>query len=202
MALPAQEPFTGATANLVDPPWALFATILKKDGSGRGTLTSSSLDCLETWDSDAFANDQYSQYVVKFTGSVGQYIYLVARVTGASVAAGTFYWFWSDGASDTALLKSVTNVATTLATANATAFVSGDLFKLICNGTAISVTQNGSTILSATDSAATTGSAGMGGSGTIGTVLFDDWEGNNVSGGPVAALVDIIGHGMIPIPRL
>lgn len=190
MALPAQEPFTGATANLADPPWKVTTVtgvnhFIKKDGSGNGTVTGAGTDDLETWDNDTFANDQYSQYVAKFTGPSGSadYIYLIARVTGTEHNTWTTYWFWSDGGSDTALIKSVAGTGTTLATANATTYVSGDVFRLICVGTAISVTKNGSTILSATDSSVTSGVAGMGGAGVSGTLLFDDWEGGNVATG-------------------
>ncbi len=187
MALPAQEPFTGATANLADPPWhktTAFGVdrLVKKDGSGHGTPVDTNLDDLAYWDNDTFANDQYSQFVARFTGPGDgtQYLYLLSRHTGGELSTCNNYRLESDGGSDTSLYKTITGVTTALGTANSTTWTSGDVLKLTCTGTTISVAKNGSTIITATDSAVTAGVGGMGGSGATG-ILFDDWEGGNVA---------------------
>lgn len=185
MALPATESYSGASADLSDPPWTLYRTTqVKTDGSGNGTPSANNSDALKYWNADTFGNDQYSKYLAKFNGSGtgAGYCYLLARASG-TFSSGNAYWFWSDGGSDTAIYKNISGTLTVLGTANSTTFVTNDELKIDCSGTTISAYKNGSSIISQTDSAIASGAAGMGGWGVSGTVLFDTWEGGNVSAG-------------------
>lgn len=197
-ALPANEPYTGSAGVLVDTPWHQYVSgsnlrRVAKDGLGNGKPNgdgSAGDDAVMYWDSatDTFGNDQYSQYTAKFVGlGTGlDYLYLFARVTGGAdyQTGGSFYMFWTDGGSDTVLLYTTAGNSSlvSLGTSNATVFTSGDIFKLSCVGTTISVAKNGSNIISVTDSHVTSGQPGMGGSGAT-VVLFDDWQANNIGGG-------------------
>jgi hypothetical protein len=192
MSLPATENYSAATADLPDPPWATWkgnpgGFKIKTDGSGRGTPNTNNQDCLDRWDNDTFNNDQYSQVVARFTGPGNgtQYLYLIARATGATSTPSTAftYWFWSDGGSDTSIIKHPGSASeVVLATANATTFASGDLLRFEVSGSTLTGFKNGGSVITATDSSITTGAAGMGGFGSIGTVLIDDWEGGNLGG--------------------
>lgn len=190
MTLPATETFSGSAAAITDPPWTQWRypgvpnSRVFTDGSGNGCPETTNLDCFAIWNADSPGNDQYAQITTKWTGPGNGtgYIYLIARATG-SYATGTYYWFWCDGGSDCALLKVVGNSGspTTLGTANATTFVSGDVFKLECIGTTIKVYKNGSAIITVTDSAAASGTFGVGCWGVAATVKFDTFQGDNVA---------------------
>jgi hypothetical protein len=155
---------------------------LKQDGSGRGTVETSNVDVMGVWKNDTFGNDHFSEIVTKWTGPADGtgYIYLLARAPNTdNGTTGNYYFFWSDGGSDTALLSVIAGSGSTIATANATTFTSGTVFRLTCSGSTISVTKNGSNILSVTDSAVSVRDAVAWAAHTTstGTTLFDDWQG-------------------------
>lgn len=190
MALPATYIFPGTPGVGLSASWTYASTVstIKNDTTaGDGTVNSANTDAIAWWNADAFGNNHYSQIQTEWTGTgTGtDYVYLVARATGTGSGTVTTqitaYWFWSDGGSDTTIIKSVSGTQTPLVTANATTFAAGDVFRLICNGSTISVNKNGSQIMTVTDSSiASGGAAGMGGFGGIGTVKFSHWQGDNV----------------------
>lgn len=196
MALPATENFSAAAGNLPNPPWFnahnTASSSVATDGLGHGKPNTNTADALAVWINDAFPNDQYSQFKAGFVGlGTGlDYLYLLARATNNvdfEGASGKGYLWFSDGGSDTELQSVVSGAFTTIATANTVAYTIGDLFKLQCVGTTISVLKNGTTIsgMSVTNSAAASGSAGCGGSQTTATVLFTAWEGGSLAAATV-----------------
>lgn len=193
MALPASEAFAGAAGNLADPPWTQFRpglnSHLARNGSGVGTIEQANTDSFGLWNADTFSSDHYSQVTAQFTGPANgtRYLYLIVRASGV-YATGNWYWFWTDGGSDTAVLRVVSGAGTSIGSANATTFTSGDVFKLqaVGSGTATVVTayKNGSAIITVNDtsgSALSGGAPGVGGwsNGTL--PLFDDWVGDNIA---------------------
>jgi hypothetical protein len=118
------------------------------------TLTSGTvLNCAYT--ATSFTNDQVSQvtFIAPSTDGIG------ATCRTAS-GASTGYTLLLDGLGDSRILKSVAGVASNLATGGP-AFAIGDVATIACVGTTITAYKNGTQILSATDSAITSGSPGM-----------------------------------------
>ncbi len=187
MALPATESFTGALALLADPPWAVgtFTYDVQKDGTGLGSCNLNGSDCYRWWDADTFPNDQYGEITWASTPTVAgnDYLYLQGRGNWGSGQMQTGYWAWSDGLSDTAILRVDTGSLTSLGTANATTFVSGDVMRLELSGTSIKLLKNGSAIISVTDANYSGGPIGMGGYTVAGTLRFDNFQADALSGG-------------------
>lgn len=186
------EDFAGATANLTTP-WVQWRAGVnhsyKRNGSGLGTNEATSNDAGAIYN-NTVGNDQYSQMVPQFNGpgDGSKYIYLLLRSQNTAdvytSASGTFYWFWSDGGSDTKVLYTKTGAAapTTIKTDNTFTFASGDTIKFEVIGTALKVYKN-STVwagLSVTDAQIASGFPGIGSWGST-LPTFDNWQGGDTS---------------------
>lgn len=187
MTLPASEDFSGAIAGLADPPWGIgtYVFLIEKDGTGLGACNYPGSDCYEYWDADSFPNDQYGELTWASTPTVpgNDYVYLQGRGTWGSGSMQTGYWAWSDGLSDTAIMRVDSGVQTVLGTANTTTFVSGDVMRLELNGTAVRILKNGLLVLSVTDSTYSAGPVGMGGATATGTLRIDNFLADALTGG-------------------
>lgn len=192
MSLPASEAFTGGAGVLPNPSWVPWKNSISRDGSGAGTVTTDNVDCISFWSTatDTFPNDQYSQ-VVAGSGMGGggggfNYLYALVRVSGV-FASGTAYWFWTDGVSDTQVIKSIATVETTLASSAAVTATAGDTFKLEVIGTTLKVYKNGVLIpaLTCTDAAVASGQPGCGAfqvAASGGNMKFDNWQADAAAG--------------------
>ncbi len=193
------EDFAGSAASLTTP-WVQWRSSglsrdLKRDGGGKGAAQAAG-----TTDNGAFYNNtiganQYSQVQVgTWTISAGvNYLYLMVRcdlvATPTDIhTSGTYYWFWSDGTSDTALIEVTAGSGAVLDTANGTTFATGDVFKFEIIGSAMKVYKNGAAITwttsgttTVTDATIATGFPGVGlAIGDIAADLIDNWEGGDV----------------------
>lgn len=124
----------------------------------------------------SWPNNQYAQITVgsavDTTTDAG-----VGPMGRASTVQQTAY-FGQTNTNETKVYKVVNGSYTQLGS-NGAACATGDILKLICNGTSISATKNGTTIVGAvTDSAIASGSAGMWGTnGGSPTGTMDNFQG-------------------------
>lgn len=188
------EDFAGAAADLTTP-WVQWDTVIshpfRRDGSGLGSPTLTSLDSGAIYN-NTVGNDQYSQFVPQFNGPADttKYIYLLLRApnTANSYLAGSFYWFWSDGGSDTQILKTTNGaaLATNIKTDNTFTYASGDTIKFEVVGTTLKVYKNGTVFsgLTVTDATIASGFPGMGAEGSV-LPTVDNWQGGDVSAGTI-----------------
>lgn len=107
----------------------------------------------------ALNNDQYAQITVASmvaaaNGQAG------AVVRAATPTTATLYYGSTSGGTGTFIVKYVAGAATTLAS-NATDGVAGDIMRLQVTGSALRLFRNGVSELTATDSAITSGRAGI-----------------------------------------
>jgi hypothetical protein len=201
------EDFAGAAADLA-APWVQWknATPMRRNGSGVAVPNVANSDSGAFYN-DSTGNDQYSQIVPQFNGPANgsRYIYLMLR--GPSAAdqynTGVWYWFWSDGGSDTQVLRATAGAGSlsNLATDNTFTFSSGDTLKFEIVGTALKVYKNGSlhSALNATDGNIAGGKPGFGLWGG-GPPTADNWEGGDVAvagGQPISKR-----HGGVPFMSL
>lgn len=118
------------------------------------TLTSGTvLNCAYT--AASFTNDQVSQVTFSAPSTDG-----IGATCRTASGASTGYTLLIDGLGDSRILKSVAGTASNLATGGP-AFAVGDVATISCVGTTITAYKNGTQILSATDSAITSGFPGM-----------------------------------------
>lgn len=187
MALPATEGFSGGSGALPDPPWTHLNNTIDQDGSGAGTVTAAGSDCLAVWNADSFGSDQSASITAKSTlsGDASQYLGLVLRSDGFAEGSGTMYQFFTDGGSDTRIVKVLAGTFSDLDTNNAVTVAVDDVLEFSVVGTALEVTLNGSPILTATDSDIAGGTTGIvaGSQFGAGFLFFDDWTADSSGGG-------------------
>lgn len=189
MSLPATYSFPEASGvQLSSPPWLSprFVFVMAGDGAGHATPQNPGSDSYATWTADTFTADHYSQVVIANNpGSPAtHYVYLYVRTPNSSGSgAPDGYQFQTDGQSDSSLYVMVGGSGTALATDNTITYTSGDVFKLECVGSLITVYKNGTSILSASDSTYNSGFPGIGGDQTSSGVLLGSFEADNASGG-------------------
>jgi hypothetical protein len=101
------------------------------------------------------------------------------RVSSSAITA---YSAWVNQSNVVELYKWVAGAMTLLG--SSTGFSDGETLRLEVVGTSITVKRAGSVVISVTDSAIASGSAGLLGSGAVGECL-DNWEGGSLAaGGP------------------
>jgi hypothetical protein len=183
MALPATEAFTGGTVqqglSSFNASWTHIcggaqAWIVNDSGhSGEGRPFNASDYCIATWNADAFANNQYSEFTVTAIGSG----HLGAFVRGASGADG--YACRADGYitryDDAGSLSGETILASGLTTAT-----TGDVVRGEAEGTTLRTLIDGVSAGSITDATYASGSAGLWGYNG-GDNYIDNWEGGNLA---------------------
>jgi hypothetical protein len=123
---------------------------------------------------NSYPADQYSQGAVTAINS-GNYVGVSVRCdTGGAV---TWYGLYSDSLSDLSLYKEVAGTWTSIATTATTAVVS-DVLRLEVQGTSLRAYKNGSILFGGaqTDSAISTGRAGLAGYGNSTGCRIDNLE--------------------------
>lgn len=161
--LPVTDLFSAAAAPLPSPPWTnTEAHPVSTDGTGGADVGGVS-DNIAIWNADTFPDDQTVtvEWGTTSTGGGNQYIGVVARSNGLAESACSCYQFFSDGGSDTELVKIVGGTFTVLGTDNAMTATPGDLLTLTCIGTSIVASKNGTPVISVTDAAVASGQPGI-----------------------------------------
>jgi len=174
MALPATDNFNRANGSL-GSNWT------QANGTNNPRIASNTVGSYETvdslvyWNADSFNADQYAQLVYRSGNQnfLGPAVHVTSNNGyGMEIGAGSRY-----------LGKVVSGSYTELAQVN-TAIVANAVYRMEITGTAIVVKQNGTTFFSVSDSALSSGSAGMQ-AYNVGTPdQWDDWEGGNIGGSP------------------
>jgi hypothetical protein len=177
MALPATDSFTDTDGTALDSHsanWTIVAanpqiqsnrvTVSNSEG-GEGSI-------LAFWNADTFANDQYAQMYVFFSGNW--------RAMGPAVRCSSdngYVFSTSANLGGCVLLKRVSGTVTVLSTVNPPA--SGTLLRIEASGTTLTCYFDGSTTgapAATTDSSLASGSGGLGGRWWFGDAAGDDWE--------------------------
>lgn len=199
MALPATEAFTYADNSQLDVVNANWTKNTVVNGqirihtnqgfpfSGGGTTDTDYYH----WNADTFANDQYSKIVINAAGNSGNHLYLGVHVRATGASSKKRY-FWQGSGADRFFAKNDGTTETALGE-DSSAQVAGDTWELDASSTTITAKINGSTIFTVTDSTCTAGIAGIDCfSDNVETetdALMDNWEGGNLSTGPVTIAV-------------
>ena len=191
MALPATDAFTGSDGDTL-------TTYSSNWTQNRGTMnintnacygSSGSHDCYH-WNADTFNNDQYSEIVLTALSGSADWMGVTCRAdTGSGVQS--FYLWDTRDTGDSYLVKYVTGSPTTIANASDGIRSVSDVLRLEVTGTTLDPLLNGSTaaMTSQTDSALSSGYAGVGGYGGSTGMRGDDWEGGDLGGAAGAGLV-------------
>lgn len=171
MALPATDNFNRAAP--IGSNWT----------AGLGTITivsnqfraSAAGDSFAFWNADTFGNNQYSKFTTIAASGGVTWVGAVVRASGTSC-----YLAFTDFAS-LEIGKYVSGSYTSLAS-NATTFANGNTLELQVSGTALTALKNGASVLTASDSSLSSGSAGV---YSYGNGDGDDWEGGNLAGASI-----------------
>lgn len=193
MTLPATDNFTAANGtDLVtyNASWTYNGGVFAIN-SNAVYSNSAGIETGAHWNADAFNNDQYAQGVCAIIAAL-RWIGVAVR---CHASAQTYYGYYGSNA-DRYLFKEVAATWTQIGSAGG-AFIAADVIRLEVSGTTLTPKLNGSTdatIGAQTDSAISSGSAGISGSSLSTVVSLDDWEGGNLgaAAGAVGPLLD--GH--------
>lgn len=169
MALPATDNFNRANG----APGANWTAIINSF-----TIISNTIDGVNgadynvmKWSADAFPDDHYAQLKISAATDGGPAV----RITGTNLATAKLYYIDARTGSDR-LLKLILGTETSIGALST--YAGNDIAKLTAIGTTIQAYKNGIANGSPiTDSAATTGSAGVG-MFSAGSA-YDDWEGGD-----------------------
>lgn len=178
MSLPASDNFVGTNGTAL----TVYSASWSNDKgafqiqSNNAAANLSGDDAIVYWNADVFPNDQYSQATMTAISTT----HMGPAVRCPTVAAQTAYieYGYSDHIS---LYKAVATNFTQLASVSLTTAVN-DVLRIEVVGTAISCKRNGSLLSFGvkTDSALTSGQAGMAGFGTLTTFRLGTWSGGSM----------------------
>jgi hypothetical protein len=138
----------------------------------------------DMWSGDSFGSDQFSQ--IQLTGtqlSGGQWLGVTVRAQNGGQNSYTGLYFWNYGNSMLMLFKRTGGQWTELGGEVPTGpLPGGTVLELDASGSSISLLENGSQVITATDTSITGGAPGI---MAFGTALGDNWTGGDLgsSGG-------------------
>ncbi len=186
MALPATATFTGTNGNEVRSlaDWDGTLTDALSGGaceiqSNQAQASASGTIGADWYTSETFDNNQYATATIKAVTS-GVYIGVAVRCSGTDNAGNlTGYLFYSDSADGCYIDKIVSGSYVATIAGPGTVFAANDVVRLEINGSALTAKVNGTSRLTVTDTAITTGRPGIAAYGT-GASTLDDWEGGNL----------------------
>jgi hypothetical protein len=188
MSLPVNDTFPGAAAVLPDPPYrqaAITAQTINYDGAGnaKASAVNASFDVFAYDDANTYLPDQKSDVVIgSGLANAANYAETCVRCAGSSTTFGCYVAYTDSvgGATHCELAKWVAGAPTVL-TNFATTFTSGDTISIGVVGSLITVYKNGVSIGTFTDTALTSGAAGLGVfNGTANNVLLASWAADNI----------------------
>jgi len=186
--LPATDAFTGTDGTALttySANWSLNSGnfVINTNAVAPNQATT---ECGARWNADTFGNDQYAQGKLANSTTTGQTIGVAVRA--ATGGAASYYGFYADGSGGgkTFLFKMVAGTWTQLGSLGAALAVNAVL-RLEVSGTTLTPKVNGSTQSppgAQTDSAHSSGAAGISGYSVSTSMRLDDWEGGNLGGRP------------------
>ena len=194
MALPATDDFQGTDGDALttySSNWTLNTgdfKIQESGGAGRVTPDEPANEAGAHWNADSFNNDQYAELTL--IASVGPAVFIGPAVRCAA-SGGTYYGFYVSTA-EKYLFKMVSGSFTTLASSSSNIPGANDVLRIEASGTTITPKVNGTTdsdLGAQTDSAISSGSAGICGYGSSSGTRGDDFEGGNVAAGGISVPV-------------
>ena len=183
-ALPATDTFTGTDGTALttySANWSL--------NSGNFVINTNSVAPNQAlieggarWNADTFASDQYAQGKIVAVSTSGQTIGVAVRASTSGTAS--YYGFYNDGSGGgkTFLFKMVSGTWTQLG-AIGTGLAANDVIRLEISGTTLTPKVNGVTKSppgAQTDSALSSGAAGLSGYSASTSNRLDDWEGGSL----------------------
>lgn len=185
MALPATDSFTGSNGDPLPTYSSNWTTIAGEQeissNAAANDSTGSGDECGTAWTADTFDNDQYAEGTLLTVGSVN------AIGPAVRMSETDNYYGYYAYSTDRWLFKYVGASWTQLGSTGG-GVSNSDTVRLEAEGTTITPIYNGSTdtsIGAQTDSALSSGDAGLCGWGDFPNTSLDDWEGGNLAGGPV-----------------
>lgn len=183
MALPASDAFARADAATLGGNWdGVTSNQLGIVSNRAAWLSSGAVDKYALWSADSFADDHYSE--CKAYNTAGAYGYgpcVRMRFITTHTQCQT-YWAFIDSSS-TVTIYYMNNGSFNACGAQFTGLTvaDGDTWRLSVTGATLTLSQNGASIGTRSDSnLATGGAAGLGIYADRGTL--DDWAGGNVGG--------------------
>lgn len=202
-ALPATDAFTNTNGTALTTHSASWTynntgftaqTFAINTNAVHPTTSGSPAEVAAHWNADTFNDDHYSLATVANLAA-GVYVGLSIRcATGATM---TFYDYISDSLDASYLAKTVTGTYTQLGSTGSV-FTTSLAIRLEATGTGIRPMRTGATadIGIQTDSAITSGYAGIAGYSTSTGARIDTWEGGNLTAPAVTAhLFNLLGIG-------
>lgn len=187
MALPATDGFNGTDGQALttySANWSLNAgdfAIYTPGGETDLRPNGVSAECAARWNADVFGNDQYAQAVLTDLSSGGG-IAVGLAVRCDTGGAASYYAYYTD-TTISYISKSILGTVTQIG-ANRAVPAIGSVLRLEVIGTSITIYDDGVAMgITETDSALTSGSAGVSGFGSANFNRIDSWEGGNLSGG-------------------
>ena len=183
-ALPATDAFTagdGTALTTYSASWSYNNGVFAINTNSVYSNTAGG-DPVANWNADAFENNQYAQGTLVALTGTGQ-IGVAVRLSTSEAHTGYFYYSSSLSAGRQ-FYKVVTGSYTQLGNDSTVASSVNDALRFEANGTTITPKKNGSVDSnvggSVTDTAITSGSAGISGSNNQSGSRLDSWEGGNI----------------------
>jgi hypothetical protein len=177
MAVLASDNFNRANSSDLGTSWDVIPTLAAcQVASNVAALSTTSIDCAESYNGVTWPDDQYSQLTLPTLGS-GSDGGPCARV---SISAATFYI--ADTTSSNMRLMRVISGSWTELTAFGSGATAGDIIRIEVQSTTLKYFQNGTQRLSTTDSNITSGRAGLllYAVDDPAAITGDNWEGGSL----------------------
>jgi len=181
MALPATDAFTdtnGVTLPTHNANWVMNNGAFQIQSNTLQT-NSAGAEIAGHWTGDTFADNQYAKLTLASASAAGV---IGPAVRCAAGATATYYGVYSGTVGGAGLTQFFKNVAGTWTQFGSNIFGAAvnDIYMIDANGTTLTAYKNGSSIATTTDSAITSGSAGVTGFDSN-TTRGDDWEAGNLA---------------------
>jgi hypothetical protein len=179
MTLPVGDQFNRADASPIGGNWT---TISGQTGlkivSNEVTGITDGTSCAAYWNAETFNDDQYSKITVSGVGTNAD----VGACCRMSTSVQKTYYFSSPYKTGKSLYKVINGTYTVIAAVTVSDFIAGDILGCQCTGQTLVFLKNGTFIASATDSALTSGPAGI--SSYEQATRLDNWEAGDLTGAP------------------
>lgn len=201
MALPATDSFAGVDGTTLvsySANWTANSSTFAIAALGTVRSSGNSAECIAGWNADTFNDAQYSKVTLFAVASSATDIGASVRCSTTPGVETGYEWYTDTGGSFVAKLIAGT---WTQIGSNGTAATTGQVMQIDASGTTLTPRINGSVASMGpqTDSALSSGRAGLAGYGDGTTNLVSDWEGGNLGGGggdsPAAGFRSLLGVG-------
>lgn len=200
MALPAQDGFTGTNGDALDvysSNWTCHDADSYEDeveiqSNGAAPADGGWDYGLQRWNADTFNDGQYAECKVVAPSTTARRIGPAVRIPTSGTAITGYVYLGHSTASY--LMRLSAGVATQLGS-NGSAWSANDVARIEADGTTITPKLNGSvdsSIGAQTDSAHSSGAAGLGAYADDTSAQVDDWEGGDLAAAAGDAFIPIM----------